>query len=360
MSILDDISKMKQTDRSDVYESICSFPQQCRHAYSEVSQNSQFKRIEGVKNIVMSGMGGSGLAARVIKPLYKNKLKVPVDLINSYSLPGFTGKDTLVIVSSYSGNTEETLNTFQEAFDKGARIMAICAGGRLYSLCQKHNIPVYKIDPVYNPCGQPRMAVGYSIFGQLAMLAKAGFIEVDGKDVESLVDYLENEQKEYIREVPLASNKAKQIAGEFFQRIPVLIGAEHISGALHVTKNQINENAKTFALLFLMPELNHHLMEGLRFPEADKKVLKFLFYNSGLYSERIRRRFALTEDVVSKNGIGTVTQKLQAGSEFLQVFEAVQFGSFWQYYLTMLYGIDPAPIPWVDYFKAKLGSGGKD
>lgn len=360
MNILDNGSAMKQIDNSNVYESVCSFPRQCRHAFAEVNKNPQFKRIEGVKNIVMSGMGGSGLAARVIKPLYKDKLKVPVDLINSYSLPRFTGKDTLVMVSSYSGNTEETLNTFQEALDKGSKIMAICAGGRLYSLCQKHNIPVYQIDPVYNPCGQPRMAVGYSIFGQLAMLARAGFIELDGKDVKSLVDYLENKQKEYVIDVPLTDNKAKRTAGEFLQRIPVLIGAEHISGALHVTKNQINENAKTFALLFLIPELNHHLMEGLRFPDGNKETLKFLFYDSGLYSERISRRFVFTEEVVSKNGIGTVTQKLQASSEFLQVFEAIQFGAFWQYYLTMLYGIDPAPIPWVDYFKAKLSSGDKD
>lgn len=352
--ILDNLKKIEAIDRSHVYDSVVSLAAQCQHAYQSVTGNHDFVRQPKVKNIVMSGMGGSGLAARVIKSLYFDQLSLPMDLVNGYSLPGYADRHTFVILSSYSGNTEETLATGREALARHASVVSICAGGQLFEWSKSHHIPVYKIDPIYNPSNQPRMAIGYSIFGQLAMLAKAGLIKLGQEDVAKLVVFLARAQKALAIEKPASSNPAKKIAMHFYRYIPVLVGCEHIYGALHTTKNQLNENAKTFGVLFDIPELNHHLMEGLKHPLSNPQTLQFLFYGSKLFLPRNQKRYALTIDVVSQNKIKAAQVMLTGRTKLEQVFEAIQFGAFWQFYLTMLYGIDPAPIPWVDYFKKKL------
>jgi len=354
MNILDDVKEMQLLDKSNVYNSIVNLPKQCLHAYSDVTANKDFKRQSGLKNVIMSGMGGSGLAARVIKPLFIDRTKCPIELINSYHLPFYVDKDSLILVSSYSGNTEETLNTAYEALKRRAEIFSICSGGKLYDWSKKNSIPVYKIDPKYNACGQPRIAIGYSIFGQMTMLAKAGIVELPKNKVSAIAQFLSTTGSNYEKELNTKQNPAKQMAISFFQSTPVLVGSNLIEGALHVTKNQLNENAKTFATSFLIPELNHHLMEGLQFPDSNKQNLKFLFYESDLNQPSIQKRFKLTKEVVKKNNINCLSFKLRAKDKLTQAFEAIQFGAFWQYYLTMLYGIDPAPIPWVNYFKKHL------
>ena len=133
------------------------------------------------------------------------------------------------------------------------------------------------------------------------------------------------------------------------------MAARRLMGSAHTMKNQMNENAKNFSALFDLPELNHHLMEGLRFPESNPATTMFWFIDSALYSPRLRQRLALTKEVVEKNQLTAEVWAATAATKLAQAFELIQFGAYISFYLSQLHQLDPAPIPWVDYFKEKLG-----
>lgn len=151
-----------------------------------------------------------------------------------------------------------------------------------------------------------------------------------------------------------SDNPAKRLAHELKNKMPILTTSEHLAGAAHAVKNQLNESAKTFALLFDIPELNHHLMEGLRNPAKAKEYWQFLFFESDLFEARVKSRYPITKKVLDKNEVGYSSYKLSSKTKLAQVFELLALGSYLQYYLAALYEIDPLPIPWVDYFKKEL------
>lgn len=323
-------------DISDVYGSVKTLPDQCRHAWEEVEKITLPADYRDVNKIVMAGMGGSGLAARVVESL--NLLPHPLTRINDYNLPSWVDQQTLVICSSYSGNTEETVSNLTQALDKKAKVIVVAAAGKLLEISRDKNLPFYQIVPKFNPSNQPRMAIGYSIVGQLALLCRAGLLSL---------------KKEDFVFTPVDETEAENFSAKLVNKQIVFVTAGHLTGAFHVVKNQLNENAKTIGFREDLPELNHHLMEGLRFPESNKNLI-FWFALSNLFSEKMKKRLKLTEEVVSKNGVATINHELQTTSQIAQVFELIQFGAMTIFHLTMRNGIDPAPIPWVDYFKQKL------
>ncbi|MBU1085288.1 MAG: SIS domain-containing protein [Candidatus Beckwithbacteria bacterium] len=356
-NILDNIKAQQNLDPDNLYSSITDLNLQCLDAFKEASKVKISKK--PIKNLIMSGMGGSGLAARVIESVYKESLAVPLIRINNYHLPKWANKTTLVVVSSYSGTTEETVQTLKEAIAKKCQILVICAGGALKELALKHKLAMYEIDPVHNTSKQPRMAIGYSIIGQLTMVAKAGLLTINKKDLEDFKDIMLKVLKTNGREVVLSNNPAKKLAKAIHLEQIVMVASQHLTGAFHVVKNQMNENAKQLSHRHDIPELNHHLMEGLRFPKTNKKDIVFWFINSLLYSKRIQTRMVLTMDVVNKNKLNAFEFLPVSKTKLAQVFEVIQFGALVNYYTTILNGINPAPIPWVDYFKQKLSLQGQ-
>jgi len=351
-NILDDAVSQKQLDPTNLYLSITDLAKQCQQAFEKASQ-VKFTP-QPVKNLIMSGMGGSILAAQVIESLYGRELSVPLIKVNDYHLPAWADQNSLVVCSSYSGTTEETVQTLKEALLKKCQILVICKGGELEALAKQHHLPLYKIDPVYNPCQQPRMAIGYSLIGQLVMVAKAGLLKITEADIQLIQAVMAQVVQANHRDIPTTANLAKKLALEFHLKQVILVAAEHLTGAGHVVKNQMNENAKQLSHRHDLPELNHHLLEGLRFPETNQKDVAFWFVNSKLYSPRLQTRVRLTIDVVKKNNLSAFAFAPSADTKFAQVFELIQFGSFVNYYLSVLNGLNPALIPWVDYFKKHL------
>lgn len=351
---LDDLSHIKQLDKANVRGSVEALPDQCWHAWEEASKIKIPNHYLEVKNLVMTGMGGSGLGARLVESIYQYKLRVPLVRVNHYALPGFVDDKSLVICSSYSGSTEETIENFRQALGKNAKIMVLATGGKLLEMAKAHKVPFYKIDPVFNPSNQPRMAIGYSVVGQLVLTAKSGLINLEKKEISEVVDVMKKVQKKLTPEVPTSKNTAKSLAQQMFSKIIVYMASGHLNGASHTIKNQLNENAKTFAVRFEIPELNHHLMEGLRFPKTNQENLFCFLTNSHLFHPRIQERIRLTKEVIEKNKIQVYLWQGKASSRLAQAFEFIQYGSYVNFYLSMLYNLDPAPIPWVDYFKKRL------
>ena len=157
-------------------------------------------------------------------------------------------------------------------------------------------------------------------------------------------------------------NNAKQLAHKIYNKIPILIGSDHLSGVVYAAKNLFNENSKNYADKHEIPEMNHHMLEGLTYPtafsnslvSAPKESLIAIFCKSNLYNERCQEYVDLTIDIISKNNIPIEAVQLKSNSKILQVFELLHFMSFVTYYLALLNGVDPSPIPWVDYFKKIL------
>lgn len=352
---LDNLQEIKNLDKENVLDSVDALPKQCLHAWEDNEKLDVPSSYHNINKIVMTGMGGSGLGARVIESVFANKLKYPLIRINDYDLPKYVDEKTLVICSSFSGTTEETVQNAHQAQEAHAKWMAVGTGGELIDFAKEQKAPYYQIIPTYNPSKQPRMALGYSIIGQLAMASKVGITNITKQDIVSLAKEMDVVIKATNVLVPVEKNPAKELAKKFYGKKVIFVAARHLLAAAHCIKNQMNENAKNFATIFDIPELNHHLMEGLRFPESNQKDMLFLFVSSNLYPDRIQQRFTITQNIVKENKIQYATWQAKSANLLSQAFEFIQFGSYANFYLAMLNGINPAPIPYVDRFKVDLG-----
>jgi glucose/mannose-6-phosphate isomerase len=332
-------------------ETISLYPEQLRQAWKEVNALEVPEEFSSVKNIVFCGMGGSALGARIVKAFSQDIMEVSFEIYTEYNLPNYADEQTLVICSSYSGTTEETLSCANQALEKGISTFLITTGGELAKIATEKQVPAYIIQPNHNPSGQPRNAIGYATGAVLALLAKIGLLPIGNSEIEATISAMQEAVKKNDEGSGGPSEKLSQtLAG----KIPVLVASEHMLGVAHTIKNQFNESAKTFSVLFDLPELNHHLMEGLRNPKDNKNLLYFVFLNSNLYSPRVEKRYPLTIDVVKQNEVPSYTYLPSSSNKLSQVFETLVFGSFTVYHLTKAYSINPTQIPWVDYFKKKL------
>lgn len=357
MSILDDLEKIKKLDKSNLLGSVQQLRLQLKQTKEELADLKIPKSYSEVENIVVNGMGGSRLGARVTQRLFEDRLKIPVYLIGSYDLPAFVNDKTLLIISTYSGNTEEPLNTIKEAFKRKAKILVFAQNGRLAKLAKQKKLPgYYGFIPKHNPCNQPRMGLGYQLLGTILMLSKCDLIKISSHEIDELVKFIGKVKSKYDINVLTNKNLAKKIAKKVHEKIPVLVAAEFLMGALHVWRNQTSENSKQISVYYEIPELNHYLLEGMSFPKTNPKSLFFVFIKSSFYHHRNQKRIEITKKVLDGYKIKRLDVKLTGKTKLMQVFELIQFGSFVSFYLSMLNSLDPSPIPWVDYFKKKLAA----
>jgi len=354
MTDLDLVEEIKALDKSNLLGSILALPDQVEDTWNKMVLSDIPAECSLCKNVVVSGMGGSALGGRIVDSLITERARTPIEVFTEFKLPNYVNKDTLVILSSYSGNTEETLSAGNEALNRGATIFGIATGGKLKEFLQQNNLKSFIIDPKFNPSNQPRMGLGYSIATVLAILARCEFINLLDTEVSDAITVTRDFIKEFGVGNSIAQNIAKTIAVKFKNKIPILFASEHLLGIAHAFKNQLNENSKAFSLLFDIPEANHHLMEGLRNPAEAKEFFHFLFLESDLYSKEVLKRYPITKEVVEKNEVSLSSYTLRSKKKLNQIFEILALGSFVSFYLAMLYDLDPTPIPWVDYFKEKL------
>ena len=357
-TILDDLKKIKKIDQSNVLGSIELLYAQIRQVLDEARLIKVPREYSKATNIVITGMGGSNLGGRIIQSVFSAEITVPITIVADYNLPASVNKNTLVIACSYSGNTEETLSAYQEARKKGAKIMAVTAssqGNKLEKLILANNNPGYIFKPQHNPSGQPRLGLGYAIFGIMVLLAKAGFMTINVKEIEKTITKLELWDHELRPSEPTADNQAKKMALEVFGRQLVLVGPEFLAGNLHALRNQFCENSKTFNSYLLLPDLNHYAMEGLSFPKINPKNLIFVFFDTLLAPKNIQRRSLLTKEVIKQNNIGITSHILSGKTKLEQSLQLLQLGSWISFYLGILNNVNPVAIPFVDWFKKQLG-----
>lgn len=353
--MLDSLTAIKKIDTENMLGSLQMLHKQVDEI-ADIAEDltipSAFKKFD---RIVVFGMGGSALGSHVIQSVYRKELKYPLEIINGYEMPGYVHSKTLVILSSYSGTTEEVLFVAKLAQVRKAKIVVISAGGELAQFAKKNKYPALIFSTKNNPCGSPRMGLGYSIIGQLILFSKLGVLKVFKKQIQEVIKTIAQYDTLYGVLTPEKENPAKQLARKTIDRSVWFVGSEHLLGSAHIAANQMNENAKRLSGYFSVPELNHHLMEGMMYPKGNAHNLLFVLLESSLYYERVQKRYSVTKKVLEKNSIKHASYVTKETSALLQVCECLVFFSYVSYYSGLLKKIDPTAIPYVDFFKKEMG-----
>lgn len=352
--MLDDSQAILKQDHLQVIKSTQLLADQCQQAWEDTQNIHLPSHYSDINHVVVAGMGGSHLGAQLINSVFDHKLNLPLIIKHQYSPPGYVNEHTLVIATSVSGNTEETLTFVDQALQKKAKIICISSGGKLADFAKTNQLPAYIFDPKHNPSGIPRYGSGYLFISQLVFLSKVGAIALVKSDVDSIVSTLHHHMSQFGIDNPTDQNPAKQIATQINNHAVIIVASEHLVGSAYIFKNQLNESAKQFAALFSIPELNHHLLESLSHPKSNTDNLHFVFFGSNLYSAKNQKRFDITTDIIKKQGIATSTLKLQSQTQLAQAFEALALSSYIAIYSATLNQVDPGPNPWVDDLKQRL------
>ena len=303
-NILDDAKKIKVLDRSGMLNLLLGMDNQFREA-KEIGEN--FKPVnlsgDGVNNIVFTGLGGSAIGADIVRSYTADEIKVPVIVNRNYTLPDFVDERTLLFVSSYSGNTEETLSAYKIARNKKAVIMAISSNGRLENLARKDGINFIKIPTGY----PPRCALGYSFIPLLMALSKLGFIEDKSSEIDETVNVLSRLKDELRAEAPPSSNIAKKIALALHRKFPVIYGSnDHVDVAVTRWRGEFAENSKHLASSHLFPEMNHNEIVGWDFPSELVNKFVPIFLRDTEDHKRVAVRMDITKEILDKKGVKTL------------------------------------------------------
>jgi glucose/mannose-6-phosphate isomerase len=347
---LDDIQIYKRLDPSNMQEHLHGLPQQCRAAWDKARNFQLPEDYANIDKVVILGMGGSAIGGDLVRSLFSSQKKPIVFVSREYELPAFVDDKTLVIASSYSGNTEETLSAFSQALKTNCKKLAITTGGRLKAMAEDARAPVFVID--YK--SQPRAALGYGFISLIAFLQKLGFVEDQTAQAEAMIKDLENMLGELKETTPTGSNRAKQLATKLHSKVAVIYGAGVLSEVAHRWKTQINENSKAWAFYEIFSELNHNAVVGYQFPRELASDIYVVMLRSPSLHPRILIRYQITGELLKQSGISHEVIDSRGKDKLSQMMGLIFLGDWVSYYLAMLNEIDPTPVKIIEYLKKRL------
>lgn len=340
----------RQFDKSGMLNHLHEFPEQCQRAWQKVSEFALPREYAAINKVVILGMGGSAIGGEIVNRLALAGAKVPVWVHRDYSLPPFVDKDTLVIASSYSGNTEETLSAFTEALETPAKKLVLTTGGKLKELADGAAIPVFVID--YK--APPRAAFPHSFIPLVGIFQKLGLLGDQSANLREALQLLNKLSTSLAETTPLVSNQAKQLAAKAGGCIAVIYGAGVLGGVAQRWKAQFNENSKAWAFFELFPELNHNAVVGYEFPSRIKEEIFVILLRSSLIHPRSLLRYEATTKLLDKAGISHEIVDASGVSALAQVMSLVLLGDYASYYLAILNRTDPMPVDSIDFIKQYL------
>lgn len=349
VAVLDDLATVERLDPHGLLRRIESFPDQCAAAWRQAAAFGLPDGYADAREVVVLGMGGSAMAGDVLASLAAVSGRKRVSVVRGYDLPPYIDEETLVVACSHSGDTEETLSTFQQALASG-RSLAVTTGGRLRELAQERGAPAF----VYEYDGEPRSALGHQLMALLALGERAGVLEPQGPAVAEAVSLMQEQRERLEFAAPAERNQAKQLAARLRGRLPVVVGAGVLTEAAHRWKTQLNENSKTWALYEELPELDHNTIVGFGLPEDVVARIHVVFlWHPSLHS-RLLLRYEATAEALTEAGVSHERVEAHGSSPLAQVLTAIYLGDLVSYYLGLLNNLEPAPVTALDGLKARL------
>lgn len=337
-------------DNYNMRDLLINFPKQIQQAV-EIGNKIDFKiKKKAIQNIVITGLGGSAIGGDLIRSYLSNELTVPLIVNRNYSLPEFTSSGTLVIVSSYSGNTEETISSHLDALNRKAQIACITSGGETERLAKKHKNYLIKIPKGY----PPRAALGFSFFPILILLSKLGLVKNKQKAIKETISLLQKKSKIY-QSLNADKNPALQLAQKFFNRLPVIYSSsDHFDSVNLRWRGQLSENSKVLAFGNVLPEMNHNELVGWKILKSIMANMVVIFLKDKNNHKRIKTRMKITEEIVKEYAAEVLNIESQGKSLLTRMFSLIYLGDWTSYYLSIINGVDPTPVKVIDYLKNKL------
>jgi glucose/mannose-6-phosphate isomerase len=309
---------------------------------------------EAVANVAVCGMGGSAIAGDLVAGAFAERLRKPVSVVRGYELPGWVGEDTLVVLSSYSGDTEETLTCTMQAYERASLCVAITSGGKLASFYAKEGIPVVAVPPGL----QPRAALPWMLGPLVALLERLEVLPPLGPERQEARETLAAAVAAYGPTVPEAANPAKGLARELLAGLPLIWGAELTASVARRWKDQINENAKVPAFASTLPELDHNEIAGIAGIGALGAKTRVVMLRDPRNHRQVVRRFALTQELVQREVAGVLSITAEGQGALARMLDLVMLGDYVSIYLALLSDVDPGPIPVIARLKERLASTG--
>ncbi len=327
-------------------------PDQLEAAY-QLGMQQPLPIISPIRAVIVVGMGGSAIGADLLAAYGAPLCSVPLLVHRDYDLPAWAkDANTLVIASSHSGNTEETLSAYHTALERGCSTLAVSTGGALIHAAQDHDLAHWR----FEHHGQPRAAVGYS-FGLLAAaLVQVGLLPDLQSELANTANLMRELQREFQPEVPVSRNRAKRDAGQLVGRWITVFGADHLAPVARRWKSQINELAKAWAQAEILPEADHNTLAGLLNPEEALMHTLALFLKAPGVHPRNQVRIDLTRQMFMEQGIGTDLFQASGETRLAQMWSALHYGDYLAYYLALAYGVDPSPVEMLEDLKQMLGN----
>ncbi len=350
MEPLDDLAYFQRLDQGQMLERIAEFPEQCQLAWERAAAFAWPQAPEGLTSVVIAGMGGSAIAGELVAELAAASSPVPVVVHRNYGLPAFAGPRTLVIASSYSGDTEETLSATREALRRGATVVGLASGGEVARLADEAGLPLFPIR--YR--SSPRAALAHSLLPLLCFFQHLGLLGDQQATVAGAVSVMQDMREAVGAAVPARANLAKQLAHHFYGRLALVYGAGLLASVAYRWKTQLNENTKAWAFYEALPEMNHNAILGYQVPDELAAVSFCAILQSRLDVVQNCERAAVTAEVLGTAGIRHQVIEAQGATVLAQMLSTIHLGDYVSFYLAALYGIDPTPIPNIDLLKERL------
>lgn len=348
---LDDLNRFKELDTLNMLGEIDNLPDQLGSAY-QLGLQHDLPDWKDIRQVVIAGMGGSAIGADLLASYSASLAPIPVSVHRDYGLPLFArGAQTLVICSSHSGNTEETLNAFEAARKAECRVVVVCTGGQLAKRAKEYDVPIW----TFEHAGQPRAAVGFSFGLLLTMFQRLGFIPDQQEAIDDAISAMKRSQQYLKADVPAAKNPAKRYAGQLMGRWVTIMGADLLAPVARRWKTQINEIAKAGANFEFLPEADHNTLAGTVNPQETLNAHTMtLFLRADSDHPRNRLRSDLTRKAFMLDGMNTDFIDARGDSRLANMWTLILFGDYMAYYLAMGYGVDPTPIPALEEFKKAM------
>lgn len=346
-----DLEQIRAFDKSDMFGVLKNFPQQVEEAV-KIAGEFEYKHLnkDGISNVIVNGLGGSAIGGDYVRSLVNYEMKVPMTVNRNYNLPAFAGENTLAIVSSYSGNTEETLSAFNEARERKCRILCITSGGEVERIANENNIDVLKI-----PGGlQPRCALGYSFFSLLIALTKLDLIPDKTDDINATIKHLQDLSHSYSY-FSSEHNHPIMIADELKDHLPVIYSSSDVLDAVNLRwRGQISENAEILAYGNFVPEMNHNELVGWNLNKNILSEIVVILLCDRDDHERVKLRMKITTEIYKNLCNSIIAVESDAETRLERIFELTYLGDWTSFYLAIMNEVDPTPVESINFLKNKL------
>lgn len=348
--LLDDLGAMRRFDQAGMLAAIGGIPAQIGDAWQRTRGLELPDSHRGLRSVALLGMGGSAIGGDLVHGIFADRLKAPLIVVRDYELPAWVDRDTLVVASSYSGATEETISALSTALERRCPVAVISTGGPLRDVARKAGLPLLD----FPGAGQPRAAVGYSLTLLSGLLERAGLLDLQDDEIRAAVGAATAGVEASGPDTPSERNPAKQLAWTLVDRLPVIEASGPLVAVARRWKTQLNENGKTMAVTEELPEATHNSVVGYAQPESIRDHLYVVFLATPSEHPRSRLRASLSAELLGAAQIGHQVVPVAGEGRLQQAVSGIVLGDYVSTYLAFLYGVDPSPVEAISYVKGRM------